>query len=724
MMRTCTIFSLFLFGLTLCSQAASVLKIVPDRTYFDVGSLFQIQGVVENGTLVSDNPTLILHPFLNLTRDRGELTELTQEGPYILTAALPDFKLASRRIIVDDTPPNVAVDSPEHGTCVVPGKYTSAKGNLRDSHSGPDFIEINKERVPLMGDGTYEKLLHFRHGLNFVNALGYDRAGLSRLNSAQFYQSGEWIQFDPLAPLKSIKNNAVDWWFGRELFDRFQGTVENPNSLSHFLSLALGYLDLNGDSNDRKTIVNEEPVLSENGMLTTVIKLNNVEINNPIVDIEPSKRGLNIHGGFYGTDGKPALALELDIEITLQVLTYFYIPVAKFKTFVNMDSMGIQVDVQASKLSGEDMAVKIDNLHLDKGNVDVKISMGKESAPFLPWPLSGMFPIGPKEYLEWLVSKIMTIQGRDLYEHYEAEITGQLEAQVNDILKGIIGSFEGNIDFSTDTFPWAATSKMITLRSTLDTLNLSELGVEVGVNTGFMSDGDSAHGDLPIFGRNNCDSGHRDEIISGGLDQSYNVGARAHIDLLNQLSHALWRGGAFDLKLTQNSFSSLNLSEFGINNFVGATFLGLPPIINDCDVKGIGFEIGGAEIRAAFDAFDNHFDVTFMLSGIAELEVKVVNDKIQFWLAETHLHSFETRTVHEGKLEDKRMFETLVEHYMWEYIEKEFKGVFLGEFQIPSVELDKLNLGLPFDQVLGFRDVNITHVDGRFLIKTQLKDSY
>lgn len=714
------IYFIFFAGSGICGPHNTTIQIVPDREYFDVNSLLQVKGVEVNGNLETWHPILIIDPKYNIVRDRGNLTTLVEEGTYSILAALPNFEKASRTIVVDDTAPTVTLTSPIRGTCVEPGRYDSIEGKLTDEHSGADFVEINEVSEDLSASGKYSKDAQFRHGLNYVNVVGHDRAGLSTLKTAQFYQTGEWIDFDPNEPLESIKNGAINWWVSRNIFDRFEGAVENTNSLSHFLSSALGYLNLGELAENPKVLMDQSDPLSKVATISTLVRLSSAKLYNPIVDVEPANGGFFIHGGFYGINGVPALTMEIEVEASVLFLTYFYMPLAKFKATFRMDSLGIQTDVRAAKSSGEDLELRIENLYLDKGNVEIRIKLSEDEPPILPWPFSGMF-MGPTAYLEWLGSRALTIEGQDLYDHYESDIRFQVQNHVNAILEDLAGSFKSQLDFSTDTFPWAASSTTITLRSALDSLDISEAGVEIGMNTGFKSDGTSAHESLPIFTRNSCDL-HTVTEKEDGVDRDYNLAVRVHVDMLNQLAHAIWRGGVFDFHLTPSSFSNFKLEEFGITNFDARTFFGLPAIVNDCDGGAIKVEVGGAEIRAAFDAFERHFDATFLVSGMAELEVSVEENKIRFWLAGASLHSFETKIVHEGAPSDKRLFETLVEHYMMELLEDEFKGVFLGEFALPSFELDQIDSNIPFDQVFTFNGLDLVHGNGYFYLNAQLED--
>lgn len=712
---------LFFLCSSLSAQAVDghSLILLPDRGFFEVGSSLELKGIDRNGTIVTPSASFFVNPDADDLIDSvipytGGRWVMENEGRLLISSLLPGGSQVTKVVYVDETPPVVKILDPPRASSLEPSASRSVRVKVTDAVSGAKRLEVEGQSFELSKNGNTEVSVPSSHGLNTIRAKGYDAADLKGQTTASFYESGGWLPFDNSAPLESKLQSGIGIQFGSEIFNKFRDSVENPNSLNQFMNSAVNeFNEANRLAGSQIIYDKVKKLTSESSEYHIEVSLKSIDFNNPHLSLASVDGGVRIGGGFYRESGRDAISAVFRIKVSILLFHFFEFPLLESDLVISMEDLNIDVNLQASKSAGEALEVDLGDLQLSNGLINIEADLPYEHLNLFMAPWVMLMPMSFEEYVEWVLSEILTSEGANVYERYEREVESRIEAQANHILSSLISSFDYQVTFSSDTLPWASTSKNINFVSELSEIELKETGAKLVLNTAISSDGESLHEEKPIITRNGCEVNDNHEAPFHNLD---NLQLHVKLDLLNQLSHALWQGGVFDLTINNNSFKDLDLADYIISNFEASTFLLQPPIIHDCQSDDLIVELGDALVTAHFEVAGREIEIELALSMRAHLAMEQIGDRVRFTMLSAELLSYEVTNIILGMPKDKQIFETLIEFYLKKPLENELSDLFLGEIQMPSFEFDSLVSDVPFDSRVSVNNITVNRAAGHFYL--------
>ncbi|MFT5433973.1 MAG: hypothetical protein ACI9OJ_004685, partial [Myxococcota bacterium] len=192
-------------------------------------------------------------------------------------------------------------------------------------------------------------------------------------------------------------------------------------------------------------------------------------------------------------------------------------------------------------------------------------------------------------------------------------------------------------------------------------------------------------------------------------------------DMINQMLHAAWYAGAFEIPLPASFLGDVDLTEYGVEIIdIGISFL-LPPILSSCNYEDLlVMGLGDLQVKASLVLFGSPLEVTAYASGqiVAEMVIqeKLTGNELGISLAQVLLFDIEVEDVSAGFEGAQGAVEELIGQFIAPDLFTSLGGDALGGIPLPSIPLDGFDDSIPSGTVLELSLQTIYRLGGRTVI--------
>lgn len=519
------------------------------------------------------------------------------EGTYTVLARVTgetqnDMELsASTQIIVNGTGPQISCDGPTDGEqlLLTPGQSVLFKGSLADTN-GVQFVAVNGVPATLNPDGTFEASLTTRYGINFVDVTARDDFNAENSRTCAFQVSDNWTApgaLEPDALMLKLRQPAVDDYAR-------SGPLSSLGDLLYTVLNSQGLIDTLDT-----TLRTAGPV--ENGNTT---KLYSDSCATRILGICVAVHIWYFHDSLNVVGPSPtSLTLLQDgLNLTARINT--------IKIGTRLRAAGIFDTNGTVTVDYIDMDLD-SNLLYQNGRPRVTLrqvnstSVGNVSSNYSG--IDGFF-------VNILISLFQGTVAGLLQDQLESFINDEFNAT----LDNLVNSLDVNSLGTTINIPKLDQSGDIPLQFNVNFSSLTATAARALFGLGASFDGPVTKG-----------INSRGAAIPAGtayLDPTTNKSAAVavHVSIINQVLHALWRGGFFDGTIGQQT-----LGESVPQGTQVTLATGMPPMLVMKGGTKADLHIGAMSLAVIYPGvFDEPLQVT--LGATARTSLKLVGESIEF----------------------------------------------------------------------------------------------
>lgn len=299
----------------------------------------------------------------------GGRWKFEQEGEVTFVACAENSewkrKVCGRKtVLVDEGPPKLEITEPEAGAQLGQGgtKKVTVSGKASDSN-GQVHVFVDGERVQLESDGSFTTEITPEFGVNHLTVSASDGINPSdRTREREFVWAGHWK--DVTSEMGSVSYTYDDGLaldLGQNFFDDTKPPVRKSmekklvtNDFADIIQLLIQTIDISG----------QLPPRIDTG--TGIVKLLNVSLGQPDVEIDVTDEGLDI----YVTIGKVDITTGGKLKIDRQDLNMTG----------NIDARAVAVAQLTLKKGGADKTFSADVKKLDLSIDDLDSHFASEQA--------------------------------------------------------------------------------------------------------------------------------------------------------------------------------------------------------------------------------------------------------------------------------------------------------------------------------------------------------
>lgn len=640
------------------------IQVTPDLEWYSPGDVVNVTAYVTDdwGNAVGSGTASVNGPAAGVTKNSSTSWTLLTEGAHLFTAADSSGLQGAKTLMVDGTAPELVMVLPERGSIVTNGDVVQVEGYAHDSMSGLDAVAVNGYTVNLNAGGDFNLGLPAVHGLNHVMATASDLAGRYAEADASAYHS---LAFHPYgledAELSRLPG-AMYIYLAQEMLD---DGIQDANQIDDFatlLSVALQDLDLAemGDgavfwSETMPDVVDEQLFVGDipidmNGDAIFTARVSDIIVPTaPAVGIDSRDGGMLLSADFAQGAGAEAPAgveilLTIRAELPINVYAEFVqnigigdlelvydemiMPYAEWIVSLSLDDFSFAADTDISKLSGQDLQVKIvdlqvdtdgfqitpfDTVYIDLGNIDLPI-IGNVQLPTMALddlvaPLNDLFG-------ESFLSPI----GDSLLEVTTTYLLPLLKDEVSPIMGALLMAFESETTLDAPRLKSAVPAEeavQLSLSTKLDTVAFSEHGGEIALSG--LTQGPAGF-EMEPQGSILRDSCSGFDTVGFTFAKQHPMEVGFHVDLLNQVLHAAWWAGTLNTTLADDEIAGAKIASHGLTNGQIETEFLLPPILDDCNTKEIlRAQVGDLKVTGSFNYQGKAVNITAYLTLDAEV---------------------------------------------------------------------------------------------------------
>ncbi len=189
-------------------------------------------------------------------------------------------------------------------------------------------------------------------------------------------------------------------------------------------------------------------------------------------------------------------------------------------------------------------------------------------------------------------------------------------------------------------------------------------------------------------------------------------------DLINQMLHAAWYAGAFQIPLPKSALPDVDLSQYGVKmGDIGLSFL-LPPILSSCNYdEKLLIGIGDMKVQASLELFGQELSITAYASAVIEAEMEVVDGPttktVGIALKEVGLFEVEVENVSAGFEGAQGAVEELIGQFLGPDLLTQLGSTALSGIPIPEIPLDGFSDSIPAGTVLKLDLTKVYRLGGR-----------
>ena len=578
--------------------AAILLGRVPDQLTYRVSETVEITHLVEDryGNPIPD--AMVSKVSVNLTgagpttQVGADLFRYGSEGHYRIDAAVDgptdeDVPVeGSVEVLVNSLGPGILCNGPADATMVdvTPGSNVTFQGEAADVN-GVAQVFVNGSPIALAGDGTFSAAVTTRFGLNFVNVTAVDDFGAESTRVCSFLAANRWSSpATVFADMVMLKLNQAAWDNGstagpvNDFNDILSAVLNSPGPREALHSALLAANPLKPSSCDQQICVI--------GCIC-VLRSEVIYLSSRFDGPNTSRLDL-VTGGVRATARLENLGVRLRVRGHVSGIPY------DTTGWVNIRSVDVALTLD-TYLSGGRPRISV------RPNT-VSVSVGSITTSF-----SGIDG--------FVLNLIATLANGTVRNLVASTLRDYIRSNFNSVLDGVVSGLDISALGTTFDVPRISGGGTIPVSFAV---GFSSLGTTTsrmlfGISTRFLAPVATNYQTLgaPI----------PPGAVAVDPPTVTSTAVAAHVGILNQLSHALWRAGMFDVTLAGDV---IDPDEPGASVVVRTR---LPPVAM---VQGssVVVHLGGLEVAVSHPSLPADLVVT--LGATARTSVALSGDALQF----------------------------------------------------------------------------------------------
>lgn len=528
------------------APAAVALDLSPDRQIYNLGTRVKVTPRVTDawGNVVT---TLGDHVFvegwfggvLQQSVLSGERIDLDEEGQWTLIAKVRDTTIQTTRTIMSDgSAPTIDITFPTRGQMVTNnGSALTLTGKVKDLTGGLQSVKVNGTELSF-GAGATEVAL---------NKAFAPVHGLNRLTIEATDVNGN------VTKIAQSFLVAPGWKAAIEAF--------SDGIIAHLAKAFLDDGNRSGAANDIATIIERyigkmdiqgmipSPVVSYSGY---DVYLRNVDYDAPKVTIAPGAGVLNLQVVIDNLSIDVAADGFIDVDGT----------VTASRVTLDID-LAVSVQNGNPKVTAQAIEANIDDLNID---------------------------------VSWAINWLIDIFSGDIEKAITDAFEGTLRDKVPPMVEGALKSLQVNQGFEIPSFLPGGSPLPVQLAAKPDHVTLDEKGLDLALGTKVTAAKKVPWQTLGSLMRGGCFG------TDGGMptwDPQKKLTMGLSLDVLNQILHAVWQGGALEVQMGPESFAGTDLSQYGVSDLSLTASGRMPPVITDCVDQDLHLQLGELQIDAS-----------------------------------------------------------------------------------------------------------------------------
>jgi hypothetical protein len=467
-------------------------------------------------------------------------------------------------VLVDGAPPLLAIDYPEWGSTVTLKPSIQLKGKAGDKGAGIKDLFING--IKTFADAADDWFLQVgaKHGLNMVEAVATDLGDQKSRATRGFYYSDKYYATDASNPKAHRVAAALQVFLSQDFFDDGVHDHTKPDDVATLIEIIAGSISLSQ--------------LAPNAMsgAGADVSLSNFKMAKPKVQITTHEGGLEVRIVLSG--------------ITVDVAVKAKLKLGPLKTTL--------------KANGTLTVASIDvgswlKLGVQKGKVTASAAWTKAKIDGMKLSVSGLAGL-----FDPIFNLILNGIKGDIEKGLEAELSKELP----EAFAAIFSALAINDTFEIDPLVPGAKGKVtMVMASEVASIELKKVGMIAKIDMGMSSAKKVPHSNLGAIARAGCVGVAPDKFH---IDTNARIQVAAHDDLINQMLHALWYGGALSGVIEKGTLVGQGVPAIPLQTATVTIDPLLPPIIEGCpnaknpgDPLLIRLQMGDAQ--ASIDVYSN-----------------------------------------------------------------------------------------------------------------------
>lgn len=622
------------------------------------------------------------------------------DGKYTVTATLADFPALGEKsveLLVDSTGPMVLISEPKRADTLKDSDKVMVKGTVLDELSPLKSFELNGQVVKVEGDGSFALETTAVHAMNPLIWVALDEWDNKSDGVQTYYYSTKWYDMAFDKPKESFVNDGIGFWMGQSMIDSPPHDHSAPKDLATVVEIFLKHLDLSsmlGTGFPIKQQGFDGQATFEN------IKFGDQNFNKgyPEIAITVIDGGLHMVGKIHNFSMDVALSGKLlGVAIPKQVATI------TAKTIEISFDMMLTVDEATGKITSAAKDVDVNFV-----NMSIKLQ-------------------GVLGFLSnWLLTAIQPI----LTPLLEATIKDQLGKVLADQLGAALSALALNQEMEIPPLIGKGDPVKVKITSGVGQLKfwptkVQNGGILFGMDASVTSEKKVDHKVLGSLARAGCLVPGVVEVFNPGQKFPLEIGLAD--DFVNQLLFAIWNGGLLKLKLGEDMFGSVDLTQFGVKDLSIETDFMLPPVFTSCVGDGtVKLQLGDLHMHAMLSMNGKPIDIWLYVTLQATVEIKGVNNpktgatEIGFSLKEIDFLELEVDKINEEAKSLEGLFVKLIKDVMMPKL-MEGLGSSLGSFPLPAIDLSSISPQIPKDTKLELDIKSIANEKGYAYLRGNLK---
>lgn len=698
------------------------------------------------GNVLADVPATFTAPQTGVKKTGDMVYELTGEGAHLFTVALDAPNQAikdSETLLVDATPPTLIITWPPRGQTLTGDKSVTVTGEVHDEVAGVKQVTVNGSIVTPAADGSFSFKLQSAHGLNPVLAEADDLAGNHAKATVAYYFSTDYMPFEGVEPQAVALDDALRMYLSQDIIDDGVHDPAHVDDLATLVEILIANVDLTqlgiGEVFKQSfpvinqpitsftiPVINEKVDLALTGTAIVTATITDVSLSSkPTISLTSIEGGIFFEGELPQVDGKPGLSLTLTVSVALdlfaggqtslgpvggavkpQLLTDTTAAIAdvQFSSTINIaKTAGQPLVVQTSGIVPQMSGISIDPLQntvIELGTLDIKIPIlgNVVSVPLGQIPLDAL--VGP---LGDLIGNFATPILDALVPLLSQFLGPVLDGPASDAIKSVLESVEidQDIDLPALLGNGGATMKLL---ASLSTVSFKPSGGTLGLRSGAWAEKDVDYDPLGSLLRDGCMGS---EVGQFAFTETTPMSVALHLDLINELVHAVWWNGFFDLAAGPAELADLSeeIVKYGVEDLT-VTFL-LPPVLTDCNAKGLlRLQLGDGFVQLKMKLLGLDVEAEMFVTMELDANIKAQGNEIGITVNGVTLFQVHIVKVSDSFKGNEAALEDAVKALLLPQIEK-LAGDSLGAFPIPSFDLSGVVPGIPAGTELKLGDLTV-----------------
>jgi hypothetical protein len=657
------------------------------------------------------------------------------EGRYDFVATLDapwEAITATRTLVCDMSPPVITILFPERGMTFTegqvippPGDQTvnkgvvMVKGKVTDLASSVAGMTVNGETVTPAADGTFQFPVTSKHGLNVLVVTAADEFGHAARTTRGWYFSNAYLPVKKDSTLQSLLiGEGAAMLLGQDALDDGDHDPAKLNDLATIVEVVLGGLDL------KQLVGNAIPSIDLPGVINVNLLsiggfnlglTGDVKVDIVITDIKLGAPHVTIQsreGGIAAGISFSPLSLSADVKVSLTLSgtvsqgggggqTFQLInPTATTGAAITVGTFGVDLDIDISKMPGQDVQIEAKNFHLTLEQIDIQLF---NSLVFDLGSLLGLINL-PTVDLSQLVGNVSSFIAQYVTNPVLNWLAGTLPGLIEPLITPLIGDLLKQVFDMLNIETQFAIPSLLGLPETQlgIAVNPSSIvfhgpsseadappaGGRIGLNAGTRTDKGVDRDPLGSILYAQCDGTDPDPVLFEFQDTpAIQVGVK--YDLINEALFMLWWSGMFNgtpIDISSLIGDSLPLP---IEGLTATPKLLLPPILDDCVERKQNLQLGDAYIELKGFLINLEMDLGIWLQVRAAAEITASGSSITLKIDK--LAAFETEIIdlNQNMADMLGAIEGLIPSLLGQIEGQEFS------FDIPSIPIDGLIPGIP-----------------------------